>query len=165
MVTIIGMLMLFRISPDAGIVYFTLWTLVFFGIMATTEYTPDMVWLLATVADPRTNPISPPGDFESFTGRYYHDGFEEVHEVSLRENKLRVDIPSPVRDLVWGELTPVAGDLFIALIEGEPSCTNVTVKFLRDGDGRVTALPYSINRCRDVVFHKLMTGQKTHEPS
>jgi len=100
-VTIIGMLMLFRIPPDAGVVYFTVWTLVFFtgatmvgipyfawgneltsdydessrvfafkgffdnvgsmlfsvipialvffGIMATTEYTPDMVWLLGMI--------------------------------------------------------------------------------------------------------------------
>ena len=100
-VTVIGMLMLFRIPPDAGVVYFTVWTLVFFtgatmvgipyfawgneltsdydessrvfafkgffdnvgsmlfsiipialvffGIMATTEYTPDMVWLLGMI--------------------------------------------------------------------------------------------------------------------
>jgi GPH family glycoside/pentoside/hexuronide:cation symporter len=100
-VTIVGMLMLFRIPPDAGVVYFTVWTLVFFtgatmvgipyfawgneltsdydessrvfafkgffenvgsmlfsvipivlvffGIMLTTEYTPDMVWLLGMI--------------------------------------------------------------------------------------------------------------------
>ncbi len=100
-VTIIGMLMLFRIPPDAGVVYFTIWTLVFFtgatmvgipyfawgneltsdydessrvfafkgffdnvgsmlfsvipialvffGIMLTTEYTPDMVGLLGMI--------------------------------------------------------------------------------------------------------------------
>ena len=64
-----------------------------------------------------------------------------------------------MRDLVWGELTPVAGDLFVALIDGEASCTNVTVKFLRDGDGMVNGFSYSLNRCRDVVFHKLATGQ------
>ena len=100
-VTIIGMLMLFRIPPDAGIAYFTVWTLVFFtgstmigipyfawgneltsdydessrvfafkgffdnvgsmlfsvipivlvffGIVATTEYTPEMVWFLGMI--------------------------------------------------------------------------------------------------------------------
>lgn len=100
-VTLIGMLMLFRIPADAGVVYFTIWTLVyftgatmvgipyfawgneltsdytessrvfafksffdnvgsmsfslipivvvFFGMMATTEYTPEMVWLLGMV--------------------------------------------------------------------------------------------------------------------
>jgi len=109
-VTIVGMLMLFRIPPDAGVAYFTLWTLVFFtgatmvgipyfawgneltsdydessrvfafkgffdnvgsmlfsvipiavvffGLMTTTEYTPDMVWMLGMivlVAMPVTN--------------------------------------------------------------------------------------------------------------
>ena len=100
-VTIVGMLMLFRIPPDAGVVYFSIWTLVFFtgatmvgipyfawgneltsdyeessrvfafkgffdnvgsmlfsvipiavvffGLMATTEYTPDMVWMLGMI--------------------------------------------------------------------------------------------------------------------
>jgi GPH family glycoside/pentoside/hexuronide:cation symporter len=100
-VTLIGMLMLFRIPPDAGVVYFSVWTLVFFtgatmigipyfawgneltsdydessrvfafkgffenvgsmlfsvipialvffGIMLTTEYTPDMVWMLGMI--------------------------------------------------------------------------------------------------------------------
>ncbi len=120
-------------------------------------------YLLAAVTDPRKEPLSPSADFESFTGRYYHEGFEEAHEVSLCEGKLRVDIPSPLRNLVWGELTPVAGDLFVALIEGEPSCTNVTLKFLRDAQDRVTALSYSVNRCRDVVFTKLERGQISHE--
>lgn len=100
-VTIIGVLMLFRIPSDAGVLYFTVWTLVYFtgatmvgipyfawgneltsdyaessrvfafksffdnvgsmsfslipmavvflGIMATTDYTPEMVWLLGLV--------------------------------------------------------------------------------------------------------------------
>jgi len=100
-VTLIGMLMLFRIPPDAGVLYFSVWTLVFFtgatmigipyfawgneltsdydessrvfafkgffenvgsmlfsvipialvffGIMLTTEYTPDMVWMLGMI--------------------------------------------------------------------------------------------------------------------
>ena len=111
--------------------------------------------VLEPVVNPNSQPVSPPADFESFVGRYYHDGFEEAHEVSLQNGKLRIDIPSPMRDLVWGELTPVAGDLFVAIIEGEPSCTNVTVKFLRDGQGRVNGFSCSVNRCRDVVFYKL----------
>ena len=100
-VTIAGVLMLFRIPPEAGVIYFSVWNLVyftgatmvaipyfawgneltsdydessrvfaykgffenvgsmlfsvipialvFFGIMATTEYTPDMVWLLGMI--------------------------------------------------------------------------------------------------------------------
>jgi len=100
-VTLLGMLMLFRIPPEAGIAYFSVWTLVFFtgatmvgipyfawgneltsdydessrvfafkgffenvgsmlfsvipivlvffGIMISTEYTPEMVWLLGMI--------------------------------------------------------------------------------------------------------------------
>jgi pimeloyl-ACP methyl ester carboxylesterase len=65
---------------------------------------------LAAVADPRSKPGSSPNNFVTFAGRYYHEGFEEVHEVSLHNDKLRVEIPSPLRELVWGELTPVAGE-------------------------------------------------------
>ena len=111
--------------------------------------------LLMPVADPRLEPISPPADFESFIGRYYSEGLEEVHQVSLHNGRLRIDIPGPVRDLVWGELTPVIGDLFVALIEGEAGCTNVTVKFQRNASGQPISLSYSINRCRDVVFKKV----------
>jgi len=118
---------------------------------------------LKALADPRSQAVSPPADFKTFTGRYYHDGFEEVHEICLHKGKLRVDIPSPVRDLVWADLTPVMGDLFVALIEGEASCTNVTVKFLRGKDGRVDGFSYSLNRCRDVIFNKYKTGHIPHE--
>lgn len=100
-VTLAGMLMLFRIPPEAGVMYFSVWTLVFFtgstmvgipyfawgneltsdydessrvfafkgffenlgsvllsvipivlvyfGVLSTTEYTPDMVWLLGMI--------------------------------------------------------------------------------------------------------------------
>jgi len=118
---------------------------------------------LAPVADPRLDPVAPPVDFESFTGRYCHGGLEEVHEVSLQDGKLRIDIPGPLRDLVWSELTPVAGDLFVALIAGEPSCTNVTVRFLRNREGRVVGLSYAINRCRALIFPKLEAGPNPHE--
>lgn len=118
---------------------------------------------LLKVPDPRVEPVPPPDDFASFTGCYRNGGLEEDHEIRLLDGKLKVTIPSPLRDLVWGELTPVAGDLFVALIEGEPSCTNVTVKFLRDQHGRVESLSYSLNRCRNVVFEKIENGAAQHE--
>jgi len=40
-------------------------------------------YVLEPVVNPNNQPVSPPADFESFAGRYYHDGFEEAHEVSL----------------------------------------------------------------------------------
>jgi CubicO group peptidase (beta-lactamase class C family) len=109
---------------------------------------------LEPVADPRKEPAAPPPDWETFTGRYRLHGLNETHVVSLRNGRLRIEIPGPLRNLVWGDLTPVAGDLFVAPVEGEPSCTNVTVKFLRNDRGAVAALSYSINRCRDIVFRK-----------
>ena len=42
-VTLVGMLMLFRIPADAGVVYFTLWTLVFFTV-ATMVGIPYFAW-------------------------------------------------------------------------------------------------------------------------
>jgi len=93
-------------------------------------------------------------DVELQVGRYRLHGLNETHVVSLRNGRLRIEIPGPLRNLVWGDLTPVAGDLFVAPVEGEPSCTNVTVKFLRNDRGAVAALSYSINRCRDIVFRK-----------
>jgi hypothetical protein len=110
--------------------------------------------LLAPVADPRSDPLPFPTDINTFIGSYLNKEVKETHELTLVDGKLRVDLASPVRDLVWGDLTPLSGDLFIALIDTEPSCTNVTVRFLRDAGGDIEALSYSISRCRDVVFRK-----------
>ena len=118
---------------------------------------------LEPVTDPREEPAAPPPDWETFAGRYHLDGLDETHVVGLQNGRLRVEIPGPLRNLVWGDLTPVAGDLFVALVEGEPSCTNVTVKFLRNETGAVTALSYSINRCRDIVFRKQKDGECDNE--
>ena len=118
---------------------------------------------LINVPDPHNGTVSPPADFESFTGCYRNSGLAEDHEVSLLDGKLHIAIPSPFRRLVWGKLTPVTGDLFVALIKDEPSCTNVTVKFLRDHQGQVDALSYSLNRCRDVSFEKLGKEVANHE--
>jgi CubicO group peptidase (beta-lactamase class C family) len=110
--------------------------------------------LLQPVGDPRSDPLPLPSDINSFIGNYLNKEIKEIHEVSLVEGKLRVDLASPVRDLVWGELTRLSGDLFLALIDTEPSCTNVTVRFRRNACGDIEALSYSISRCRDVVFKK-----------
>jgi CubicO group peptidase (beta-lactamase class C family) len=117
---------------------------------------------MVRVPDPRVEAVPPPPDFASFTGIYRNSGLQEEHEVSLLDGKLQIAIPGPLRKLVWGELSPVVGDLFVALVEGEPSCTNVTVKFLRDEKGWVEALSYSLSRCRDVVFEKV--GKRGGKP-
>lgn len=109
---------------------------------------------LLRTEDPRTKPAEAPGDLDEFVGRYVCDEIAEQHETYLRDNALHVQIASPLRNLVWDELARVGGDFFVALIGGEPSCTNVAVRFLRDRHGAVAGLSYSINRCHDVRFHK-----------
>lgn len=112
-------------------------------------------WLLRRIGDPRTDPAAAPVDIGSFVGSYICDEIAETHEISLQDGALRVDIESPLRKLVWSELTPIGGDAFVALIAEEPSCTNVSVRFKRSPLGPVTGLSYSINRCRDVQFRKI----------
>jgi CubicO group peptidase (beta-lactamase class C family) len=97
-------------------------------------------------------------DLAAYAGRYHASDLEETHVVCCDERGLTVTLPSPMRRLVWKDLVRVGGDLFVAQVEGEPSCTNVTVRFLRGGSGGVTALSYSINRCRDIVFQRLEEG-------
>jgi CubicO group peptidase (beta-lactamase class C family) len=118
---------------------------------------------LSPVTDPRTEPAALPTDFENLVGYYRLEGLEEAHEICLQNGRLHVAIPGPLRKLVWGDLTAVAGDLFVALVDGEPSCTNVTVKFLRNKRGAVAALSYSINRCRNIVFRKQTEGGRPDE--
>jgi len=119
---------------------------------------------LEPVDDPLRYLQAMPADFETFTGHYWLETLDEIHRVSLQDGRLIVSIGSPVRDLVWSELAPVTGDLFVAPVDGEPSCTNVTVQFLRTGNGQVNGLTTSINRCRHVFLKKLPDDRMCHEP-
>jgi CubicO group peptidase (beta-lactamase class C family) len=109
---------------------------------------------LQPVADPRLAPRPNPAGLYEYTGRYFSDELQETHELTVQDGFLHVHIPSPTRDLVWSKLVPVCGDLFGALIDGEPSCSNVAVRFLRDENSSCTGLSYSISRCTDVRFRK-----------
>ena len=111
--------------------------------------------VLSPIRDPRDADPQEIAAADDLVGSYMHDGLQEVHEVYVAEKRLHVRIPGPVRSLVWDALTPIADDLFVALIEDEPSCTNVTVKFLRDERGEVSGLAYSLNRCRNILFDKV----------
>jgi CubicO group peptidase (beta-lactamase class C family) len=101
-------------------------------------------------------------DLSVYEGRYLQPELEEIHVISRTENGLKVSLPSPMRRLVWNDLVRIRGDFFVAQVEGEPSCTNVTVRFLRDGSGGVSGLSYSINRCRDIVFQRLQEMEDVH---
>lgn len=109
---------------------------------------------LLSVIDPRSDSGAVPIDPATYMGRYYHAGLQESHLISWSEDALEVSLPGPLRTLVWKKLLPVSENLFIASVEGEPSCTNVTVRFLREGS-RIIGLTYNLNRCKDVVFEKI----------
>jgi len=110
---------------------------------------------LEPVPDPRARAAPEAEKLKTLAGSYYSDELKETHDVNLQEGHLHVKIPCPVRRLEWEKLVPVSGDLFGAMIAGEPSCTNVAVRFLRDTNGVCRGLRYSINRCHDVLFRKL----------
>lgn len=101
-------------------------------------------------------------DLSEYEGRYLQPELEEIHVISRTENGLTVSLPSPVRRLVWNDLICIRGDLFVARVDGEPSCTNVTIRFLRDASNEISGLSYSINRCRDIVFQRIQRGEEAH---
>jgi CubicO group peptidase (beta-lactamase class C family) len=90
-----------------------------------------------------------------YEGHYLQPELAETHIVRRDGNGLSVTLPSPIRRLVWKDLVRIEGDLFVAPVDGEPSCTNVIVRFLRDASNEISGLSCSINRCRNVVFQRL----------
>lgn len=117
---------------------------------------------LAPVDHPRNGKEGPGIDPQEFTGTYFNESLREVHVIRCESGGLEVGIRGRVRSLPWSKLTAVSGDLFVAMIDSEPSCTNVTLKFLRNPAGEVEGFSYSINRCSRVVFHrqKALWGQR-----
>lgn len=110
---------------------------------------------LRSIPDPLDVPVPLPADYEDFAGVYRNErlGIEQVVEVGGGE--IAVRLPSRIRELVWNKLYAVTGDLFVAPVEGEPSCTNVVIRFRRDGQGGVCGLRYSLSRCEDLDFEKV----------
>ena len=91
----------------------------------------------------------------AFAGRFVSDVLQEYHSVLAHDGYLEIELESPLRSLVWRRLVPVAGDLFTSVIDGEPSMTNVQVRFERDGTGEVTGFCYYLSRCRRVRFSRV----------
>jgi hypothetical protein len=97
-------------------------------------------------------PLSPPAN--DLVGRYYNAQLDETHEVVWRDGRLEVRLRPFFRELSWSALTHRNGDAFSALIAGEPSETNLMLRFARDASGRVTGFFYSTYRCRDIWFER-----------
>jgi D-aminopeptidase len=89
---------------------------------------------------------------EDFVGEYRSEVMGETHCVRATEGGLEVTLDSPTRTLLWRLLKPRGGDLFSAVIPGEPSDTDVSLIFRRDAGGRVDRFDYNLSRNRGVTF-------------
>lgn len=87
-----------------------------------------------------------------YTGCYGSEILGETHIVSEAADGLEVRLANPFRQLLWRRLIPCSPAVFIAPIEGEPSCTNVTLHFERGPDGRVVSFRCNINRAFGMQF-------------
>lgn len=83
-------------------------------------------------------------ELEAYTGRYYSQELQTFYTVAIDEDKLVVRHPR-FEDV---ELEPSKEDTFGG---GFPMST---VEFVRDEDGRVTALLASNGRARDIRFDR-----------
>lgn len=90
-----------------------------------------------------------------YIGDYISEELGECHRVHWGDGELFVGLPSPLRSLLWRRLMRRIDDVFTAEIPGEPSASNVTVRFVRDAKGCVCELTYALNRIRGVTFRKL----------
>ncbi len=92
---------------------------------------------------------------DDYVGEYVSDELGECHRVRWENNDLVVELSSPLRTLLWRSLSRRIGDVFTAEIPGEPSASNVTVRFVRGPNGSVHELAYALSRIRGVTFRKM----------
>ena len=93
-------------------------------------------------------------DAADYVGEYRSQAMGETHYVLALDGGLEITLASPTRTLLWRRLKPRGGDLFSAMIPGEPSDTDVSVIFKRDAAGRVDRLDYNLVRNRGVSFSR-----------
>lgn len=87
-----------------------------------------------------------------YVGEYRSEVMGETHHVRLADDGLEVTLASPTRTLLWRGLKPRGGELFSAVIPGEPSDTDVSLMFRRGPDGQVERFDYNLVRNRGVTF-------------
>jgi CubicO group peptidase (beta-lactamase class C family) len=89
-----------------------------------------------------------------YAGEYRSSLLGESHFVRPTEGGLEVTLGSQTRKLLWTALKPRGGDLFSAVIPGEPSDTDVSLLFRRSADGVVSGFDYNLSRTRGVRFDR-----------
>jgi CubicO group peptidase (beta-lactamase class C family) len=119
---------------------------------------PPLEIRFGALAPMRFEPVAedPPGpeDPSAFVGTYHSEALGESCRVRAERGGLQIELASPLRRLLWKELAPIRGDLFAAVIPETPNPTNVSVRFLRDDAGRVTAFEYSLSRVYGIRFER-----------
>jgi D-aminopeptidase len=99
-----------------------------------------------------------PVDPSSYVGIYRCPALGERHEITWNGKELIVSTGSPMRPLLWSRLKRRTDSVFTAPIEGEPSETNVTLRFLTNPNGTVAGFDYTLSRVYGLRFEKERTN-------
>lgn len=95
-----------------------------------------------------------PIDPSRYVGVYRCPTLGERHEITWNGKELVVSTGSAVRPLLWSRLVRRVGEVFTAPIDGEPSETNVTLRFLTSPKGAVTGFDYTLSRVYGLRFER-----------
>ena len=95
-----------------------------------------------------------PVDPSRYIGIYRCPTLGERHEITWNGKELIVSTGSPMRPLLWSRLVRRTDSVFTAPIDGEPSETNVTLRFLTSPNGAVTGFDYTLSRVYGLRFEK-----------
>lgn len=90
---------------------------------------------------------------DELAGRYRSSLIGETHYVQVSsDGGIEITLDSALRRLSWKRCTRREPDTFTADVRGEPTQTNLVVRFLRDASGRIEGMTYTTNRCRNLLF-------------
>lgn len=90
-----------------------------------------------------------------FAGRYRCDALGVTYRLQPADSGFDVEIESRFFSLVWRRMRYTLDDVMVSEIPGEPSRTNVSLKFHRDARGRITGCAVLLERVGPVQFRKI----------
>jgi len=99
-----------------------------------------------------------PVDPSRYVGIYRCPTLGERHDITWNGKELIVSTGSAMRPLLWSRLVRRTDRVFTAPIDGEPSETNVTLRFLAGPDGVVTGFDYTLSRVYGLRFERERTN-------
>jgi len=99
-----------------------------------------------------------PVDPSRYVGVYRCPTLGERHDITWNGKEFVVSTGSAMRPLLWSRLVRRTDSVFTAPIDGEPSETNVTLRFLTSPDGTVTGFDYTLSRVYGLRFERERTN-------